>query len=190
MKKAPNLLIILVGLIILFLLGCEEKVADHYSSDFPTVSEEVTRKIQLPAFSLPSSLGDILESKSLKGKTLLVIFFSPTCYDCFSHLAEMETVQDSFAEKGFSVIAIASGSQTLSELVGIRKKLKISYPLLADREASLHKKFGEGIILPVTYMVNNKGFIVKSYIAHPSQQSLMVDIAKMLCFLRAFLYLH
>lgn len=179
MKQNFLLLIIIMGFTFLLLSGCDKEEPEHYSSNFPASSIELKERIQMPVFELPSATGDILHSKSLQSKTLLVIFFQPACQNCYGFLAGMEKLQNAYTEKGFTVVAIASGRITSNQLSGIYKKINTSYPLLTDTEASLHKKFGMNIIMPVTYLVTNKGTIVKKYLGHPDRQMLAVDIEKM-----------
>jgi len=178
MKRNFLLSIIILGGTIFLLSGCEKEEPEHYSSDSSGSSIELKEKVQMPVFELPSAKGDILQSKSLQGKTLLVIFFSPICHDCYSFLAQIEKLQGTLAEKGFTVIAIASGEIDSNELAKLHKKINVSYSLLTDRGAKLHKKFGKGILMPLSYLVSKDGKIVKQYLGHMDLQMLTADIEK------------
>lgn len=180
MKRFILFLYIMLGITLLVLAGCEKDESEHFSSDLPASSKVLKGKVQMPEFELISAQGEFIQSKSLQGKTVLVIFFSPTCRDCYSFLAEMEKLQATFMDKGFSIIAIVHGRIAAKEVAALYKKIKISYPLLIDQNTTLHKRFGKGVIFPISYLVNNKGIIKKQYLGHPEKQTLAVDIEKII----------
>ncbi|MCB2181282.1 MAG: TlpA family protein disulfide reductase [Desulfobulbaceae bacterium] len=180
MKRFILVLYIMLGITLLVLAGCEKDESEHSSSYLPASSKVLTDKVQMPEFELISAQGEFIQSKSLQGKTLLVIFFSPTCPACYSFLAEMEKLQTTFMDKDFSIVAIVHGRIAAKKVAALYKKIKISYPLLIDQNKSLHKKFGTGVIFPILYLVNNKGIIEKQYLGHPEKQSLAVDIEEII----------
>lgn len=120
-------------------------------------------KAAMPAFVLESAVdGKSVDSGSFKGKALLVTFFATWCPPCLQEIPSLVELQQEFSADGFSVIAMSvdqGGSAQVAELV---EQQAIDYPvLMADAETV--ENFGGIYNIPVSFLVNKSGTVVKRY---------------------------
>jgi len=118
---------------------------------------------KMPAFALESVRdGKRIDSGSFEGKALLITFFATWCPPCLQEIPSLVKLQDEFGPNGFSVVALSvdqGGSQPVADLV---EQQAINYPvLMADAETA--ENFGGVYGIPVSFLVNKSGNVVKRY---------------------------
>ena len=135
---------------------------------------------KMPEFSLPSALdGETVESKDFAGKVLLVTFFATWCPPCIQEIPTLIALQDAYREKGFSVVAFSVDEGSPEPLLNLIEKHGINYPvIMADNDVA--KGFGGVTGIPVTFLVNRKGEIVKKYLGYVGHDALEEEIRKLL----------
>ena len=131
---------------------------------------------KIPVFSLPDVTdGKTIDSRKYQGKVLLVTFFATWCPPCLEEIPGLVQLQKELAKDGFSVIAF-SVDQEGTPIVGkLIMKLGINYPVvMADSETI--RDFGGVYGIPVAFLVNQKGTIVKKYTGYVPHSVLANDI--------------
>ena len=84
-------------------------------------------------------------------------------------------LQQEFAKKGFSVIGLSVDQGGPAEVARLVKRQAINYPvLMADAETA--ENFGGVYGIPVSFLVNKSGNVVKSYIGLISHTVLAKDV--------------
>ena len=127
------------------------------------VPAKVLASTKMPAFALESVRdGKRIGSEIFEGKALLVTFFATWCPPCLQEIPSLVKLQDEFGPNGFSVVALSvdqGGSQPVAELV---EQQAINYPvLMADAQTA--ENFGGVYGIPVSFLVNKSGNVVKRY---------------------------
>ena len=167
---------ILILALFVMLAGCKQPGPDSSSSSQPPVGE----RMQMPAFRL-SSLTDnaMVDTAELKGQVLLVTFFATWCPPCIQEIPTLNSLQESLQEKGFTVLGLSVDEGETDLLLKLIEKYEVVYPVvLADRD--LARAFGGVSGIPVTFLVNRKGEIVKKYLGYVEHDVLEGDIKKQL----------
>ncbi len=135
---------------------------------------------QMPSFVLTDVVsGDNVNSKKFAGKTLLVTFFATWCPPCMQEVPELIDLQNKYASKGFSVVALSvdqGGLRTVRKLV---EKRSINYPVLLA-EDSTARDFGGVVGIPTSFLVNSRGQVVKKYPGYVPYVVLERDIQKIM----------
>ncbi len=135
---------------------------------------------QMPSFVLTDVVsGDNVSSKQFSGKTLLVTFFATWCPPCMQEVPDLIDLQEEYASKGFSVVALSvdqGGIRTVRKLI---EKRSINYPVLLA-ESSTAKDFGGVVGIPTSFLVNSKGQVVKKYPGYVPHAVLERDIKKIM----------
>ncbi len=131
---------------------------------------------KMPAFSLPDVTGGkTVDSRELQGKVLLVTFFATWCPPCMEEVPSLVELQNELARDGFSVIGLSideEGPRVVGKLV---IKMGINYPVvMADRGTITG--FGGVYGIPVSFLVNQNGNIVKKYVGYVPHSVLVSDI--------------
>ena len=154
----------------LLLLG----LAVLFAGTSPAMAGEV-----MPGFSLSSAQdGKTVDSGAFKGKTLLITFFATWCPPCRQEIPSLIELQSAYAAKGFSVIGMSmdDGASVVAKLID---KEKINYPvLMADGKTA--DDFGGIVGIPISFLVNKAGEVVKRYPGYAPHSLLEKDINSIL----------
>ncbi|MDH3783632.1 MAG: TlpA family protein disulfide reductase [Desulfobulbaceae bacterium] len=167
--------LLVVGLFAM-LLACKQPESETRGGYSPPIGKHM----QMVQFKLPSLTDNaVLDSKELEGKVLLVTFFATWCPPCIQEIPTFIELQDSYKGKGFSVVAFSDDEGDPELLNKLIEKYGINYPvLLADLEIA--RGFGGVSGIPVTFLVNRKGEIVKKYLGYVEHDVLEEELQKML----------
>jgi thiol-disulfide isomerase/thioredoxin len=118
---------------------------------------------KMPAFVLENVVdGKNVDSTDFQGKALLVTFFATWCPPCMQEIPTLVELQQEFAEEGFSVIGLSVDQGGSAEVARLVERQAINYPvLMADAQTA--ENFGGVFGIPVSYLVNKSGNVVKQY---------------------------
>lgn len=121
----------------------------------------------------------MLDSSQLSGKVLLVCFFATWCPPCVHEIPSLVALQNSFKSKGFSVVAFSMEKKNQTGLKNLVAKYRINYPVVLADSAVL-KNF-EGVTgIPVSYLVNRRGEIVKRFLGLVSHDRMEAEVKHLL----------
>ena len=164
-----------IGLLML-VMGCKQPESETKRFGTPAIGEHM-RMVQFKMSSLTDNA--MLDSKQLEGQVLLVSFFATWCPPCIQEIPIFISLQNSFRQKGFSVVAFSMDEGDPALVRKLIEKYGINYPvLLAD--SAVERGFGGVTGIPVTFLVNRKGEIVKKYLGYTEHGALEEEIKKML----------
>jgi thiol-disulfide isomerase/thioredoxin len=131
---------------------------------------------KMPVFSLPDVIdGKIVDSREFQGKVLLVTFFATWCPPCMEEVPSLVGLQKELAKDGFSVIGLSvdeEGPRVVGKLV---IKMGINYPVAMADKGTI-TSFGGVYGIPVSFLVNQNGNIVKKYTGYVPPSILANDI--------------
>lgn len=135
---------------------------------------------RMPSFSLASVRnGEIVDSKNFKGKVLLLTFFATWCPPCVEEVPVLVKLQDDLGEAGFSVIGLSVDQQGPAIVASFVEKRGVNYPVLLA-EAKTTSDFGGVYGIPVAFLVNKSGNVVKKYTGYVGHTVLEKDIRSLL----------
>jgi thiol-disulfide isomerase/thioredoxin len=163
-------------LLTLFMASCKETGSDKRAGLTPRVGEHM----KMVHFNLPSaSENTMVDSKQFKGKVLLVTFFATWCPPCIQEIPTLIDLQNSYGAKGFSVIGMSVDEGGVPPVKKLIDRTGINYPvLMADNETA--RGFGGVTGIPVTFLVNQQGDLVKKYLGYIEHDVLQDEIKKLL----------
>jgi peroxiredoxin len=135
---------------------------------------------KMPLFALESVRdGKIVESNSFNGKVLLLTFFATWCPPCAEEVPVLVQLQNELAEAGFSVVGLSVDQQSPAIVAKFVEKREINYPvLLAESQTTMD--FGGVYGIPVAFLVNKSGNVVKKYTGYIQHEILEKDIRSLL----------
>ncbi|MFW2366064.1 MAG: TlpA family protein disulfide reductase, partial [Desulforhopalus sp.] len=135
---------------------------------------------RMPSFALASVRdGEIVDSKIFKGKVLLLTFFATWCPPCVEEVPVLVKLQDDLSEAGFSVIGLSVDQQGPAIVANFVEKRGVNYPVLLA-EAKTTSEFGGVYGIPVAFLVNKSGNVVKKYTGYVGHNTLEKDIRSLL----------
>ena len=168
-------LFLIAGLLVM-LIACKQSESVTRGGYSPRIGEHM----QMVHFKLPSLVDNaMINTKELEGQVLLVTFFATWCPPCIQEIPTLISLQKSFKSKGFSVVAFSVDEGDPAPLYKLIEKYGINYPVLLADDA-IAKGFGGVTGIPVAFLVNHKGEIVKKYLGYVEHDVLEEEIKSML----------
>ena len=170
---------LVVGLFLVLLPACKQPKTETGAKSSPAAVSSQSMQM-MPPFKL-TSLTDqtVIDSSQFKGKVLLVSFFASWCPPCIMEIPSLIELQNSFGPKGFSVVAFSVDSGSLAPLKSIIAQKKINYPVfMADPDVT--EGFGRVTGIPVSFLVNRQGQLVKKHIGYVEHDILAEEIKTLL----------
>ena len=144
MKTAHALLMVL--LTILLSVGCAQ---EESLSIGDTPQQVVLSDLQGKSITIP---GD------LKGKVVLIRFWSATCPLCTKEMiSQMETLYTKYREEGFVILSVnVNPPSEVSEKFG--QADKVSFHVLIDADSTAARRYGAKV-LPTTFILDRDGVV-------------------------------
>lgn len=134
----------------------------------------------MPEFSLDAVNTDReITSSNYRGKVVLVNFWATWCPPCRKEIPSLIDLQEKYWDRGFSVIGISVDEGGKRIVRKFSDRMQINYPVIMDKKG-LAKSFGAGMGIPVTFLVDPDGNIVRKYAGYVSHEELEGDILKLI----------
>lgn len=135
---------------------------------------------KMPTFALESvDDGRTVRSSAFDGKVLLITFFATWCPPCAQEVPVLNELHTKYGKDGFSVVALSVDQEGASVVSRFVKKKKIQYPVLMA-QAKTTADFGGVYGIPVAFLVNKSGNVVKKYTGYVSHKILEKDVNRLL----------
>jgi peroxiredoxin len=116
------------------------------------------------AFTLQDIRGQSWDSKSLRGKVVLVNFWSTGCPPCREEMPDLERLYQRFREQGLIVLAV-SGDQ-VDDLRKYLTEQTLTFPLLIDPDDKVKKQF-RVVGIPKTFLYDRAGHLAGQTLDRP-----------------------
>jgi peroxiredoxin len=114
-----------------------------------------------PDFDLPTLDGQHVSLSSLRGKVVLIDFWSTICDPCLKEMPELVKLYQERKDKGFTVLAIATdGPETVANVSSVAKERKMVFPVLLDTETAALDRYNPEGRLPFTEVIDRNGNVV------------------------------
>ncbi len=120
------------------------------------------RTQQAPDFTLLNLNGDEVRLSDYKGKVVLLNFFATYCPPCRMEMADFVRLQNKFADKGFTVIAISVDENGPFVLPGFIQRLGLNFPVLMATSKVI-ADYGNIYALPQSFLIGRDQKIIKHY---------------------------
>lgn len=114
-----------------------------------------------PDFTLRTLDGGEITLSDLKGKVVLVDFWSTTCDPCLAEMPELVKLYNEKKDEGFEILAVTiDGPETAAKIPSTVKKNKMTFPILLDEDTEAMDRYNPKGELPFTAVIDKQGHIV------------------------------
>jgi len=113
-------------------------------------------------FELEGLDGNTYRLSNMKGKVVLINFWATWCTYCVKENPALDRLYNKLKDQGFIVLGI-SVDRSVPALKNFLLSNPVSYPVLLDSQGDVFVKTYTVIGIPVTFLINKEGEIVRKF---------------------------
>jgi peroxiredoxin len=119
-------------------------------------------------------------SDEFKGRVTLVNFWATSCVSCVAEMPKLSSTYARYHDRGFDTIAVAMRYDPPSYVVNFANSRQLPFPVAIDNTGEVARQWGDVALTPTTYLVDQRGRIVKRYVGAPDFAALHALIEQLL----------
>lgn len=186
-KKGPIkgvlFLVLILGVLILGLLLLRRSKDRHLSRDIARQKinaqnfPEQQNRANAPDFTVPRLGGGNFTLSSLKGKVIILNFWSTGCPPCRQEIPDFIELYKKYKDNGLEIVGACLDSEARAK--PFAKAVGINYILvLAGRE--IVRQYGGIRYIPTTFIIDRRGNLAKKHIGYTSRETFEKEIKELL----------
>ena len=117
----------------------------------------LTRNPQAPNVTFTTIEGKRISMADLKGKVVLVNFWSTDCGVCVKEMPSLVNTYNAYKGKGFEVIAVAMPDDPPAQVLNYATQKALPFPVMHDGFSEITNKFGGVHLTPTAYIFDKQG---------------------------------
>ena len=115
-----------------------------------------------------------------KGKVTWVNFWATSCVTCLAEMPKIIATHEKYRKRGYDTVAIAMRYDPPSYVINYAQTRKLPFKVVIDNTGLVAKSWGGVTLTPTSFLVNQRGEIVKRYEGEPDFAELHLLIEKLL----------
>lgn len=130
-----------------------------WSQDF--LSKKVVKLGEtVPDFQLSDTTGKVTKLSDLKGKIVMIHFWSATCPFVARYEERIQQITKDYVDKGVIVLGIDSNvNETQDQIQKVASERNVNYPILIDKGNSIADQFG-ALTTPHVFLIDREGKLI------------------------------
>ena len=108
--------------------------------------------------------GEILATSDLRGKVVLVNFWSTLCAECLAEIPRLTETYRSCAPRGCEVVAVAMHHDSLLRVADFTFRQGLPFKVAFDESGEIATSFGSIRVTPTIFILDKQGRILKHYV--------------------------
>lgn len=117
----------------------------------------LSRDPQAPDVTFTTIQGKQISMADLKGKVVLVNFWSTDCGVCVKEMPSLVNTYNAYKGKGFEVIAVAMPDDPPAQVLNYVTQKALPFPVMHDGFSEITNKFGGVNLTPAAYIFDKQG---------------------------------
>ena len=113
----------------------------------------------MPPVTFNLTDGSTLTSADLRGRKLLVNFWSISCEVCLRDMPRLSTMQKQLGGPDFTIVGVAMPHDPPPAVIASVDRLQPAYPIALDVHGELAQAFGDVRVTPTSFLVDRDGNI-------------------------------
>ena len=167
MKRTGTLIAVVI--VILLWLAVRHHSASHYGT-------ETAAKLA-PDFSLIDLSGRPLRLSDYRGKVVVLDFWATWCEPCKQEIPHLVDLQNKYPQR-VQVLGISMDDDE-KPVRGFQQQYKMNYPIALET-SNLADQYGGVLGLPITFVIDGQGRIIKRYIGASDFSAIESEVQKLL----------
>ena len=181
MKRDPVVLIVLAMLGSLLLAFGLNKVREAPTPEMLAAAQMKGQAAK--EFALQSTDGKMIHLSDLRGRAVVLNFWSTTCEPCKVEMPWFVQLQRQYGPQGLQVLGMAYDPSGVEDIVSFAKGMGIDYPILVGAKPALDlvaNNYGGIAFLPETFYIGRDGKVSEKTIGLRSKVEIEESIRKAL----------
>jgi peroxiredoxin len=116
----------------------------------------------------------------LRGKVVLVNFWSTGCAPCVQEMPGLVRTWKRFAPRGFETLAISTQDDPPFAVIGFASSRRLPFPVAMDQTGEIAHRFGDVGFTPTSLLIDRQGRIVARWIGAVDFDELDASIERLL----------
>lgn len=133
-----------------------------------------------PDVSFTTLQGDTLTTEQLRGKVVLVNFWTTTCTTCIKEMPHLISTYNKFVARGFETIAVAMQYDVPSQVKTYTERNALPFKVAIDAMGEVARSFNDVRLTPTTFLIDKHGKIVHKYLGEPEFKQLHTVLNQLL----------
>lgn len=117
----------------------------------------LTRSPQAPDVTFTTIEGKKISMADLKGKVVLVNFWSTDCGVCVKEMPSLVNAYHTYQTRGFEIIAVAMPDDPPAQVLNYVTQKALPFPVMHDGFSEITNKFGGVNLTPTAYIFDKQG---------------------------------
>ena len=131
-----------------------------------------------PNFTLADLSGQTLGLKALHGKVVLLDFWATWCAPCREEIPHFVEMQEKYRARGLAIVGISVDDE-VAPVRQFYQQYKMNYPV-AMGDAKLAGAYGGVLGLPIAFLIDRDGKIVKKHIGQTEAAVFEKEVVELL----------
>jgi len=141
---------------------------------------QVTQSEPVPAVSYTLLDGRQGSTETLRGKVVLVNFWATTCTACVAEMPQIVATHHRFKDRGYDTVAVAMRYDPPARVAHFAASRQLPFGVAIDNTGEIARRFGDVEFTPTSYLIDQRGQIVKRFVGAPDFAALHALIDKLL----------
>ncbi len=133
-----------------------------------------------PAVSYTLLDGRKVSSSEWRGKVTLVNFWATSCATCVKEMPQIVATHQKFSPRGFQTVAVAMSHDPPAYVARFAQARQLPFGVAIDNTGAIARSFGDVRLTPTTFLINQRGEIVKRYVGEPDFAALHTLVEQLL----------
>lgn len=176
-------IIILLIILAIFLIEKSKPSFENTSQTSELKDGKYPKSPELAGINGYINAEDNLTIKSLKGKVILIDFWTYTCINCLRTLPYLKSWHEKYSDKGLVIIGVHtpefSFEKDYANVLNAVKELGIKYPVVQDNDYVTWTAF-KNRYWPRKYLIDSEGYIRYDHVGEGAYKETEIKIQELL----------
>jgi peroxiredoxin len=118
-------------------------------------------KTRAPASTFTTLEGKPIVLNELRGKVVLVNFWSTSCPGCIKEMPALIETYNQYKDRGFEVVAVAMSYDPPNYVVNFTQTRKLPFPVVFDVKGEHARAFGNVQLTPTSFIIGKDGSVIE-----------------------------
>lgn len=119
-----------------------------------------------PAVTFTTLAGEVAPLASLRGKPVLVSFWSTTCGPCVEEMPQLIALHRGYAPRGVRTFAVSMPYDRPDQVTRFAQTRGLPFEMVLDINGQLVREFNDTQATPTKFLIDAQGNIVRTFVGN------------------------